>query len=94
MSSPDGGGTRLCQSRFIYLNGCEPSRIVLTDRGEGTYERYVTHIEAVPSDRPAYCVRGHYFNDLVEAARDFGERFERDKRAEQAQLQTEGSTRA
>lgn len=74
--------TRLVESRTIHLNGCEPSRIVLTDTGEG---EYTTHTEVLPADRPPYLIWGHYFGDLVEATEDFGDRFLRDAEKERAQ---------
>ena len=76
--------TRLVESRTIHLNGCERSRIVLTDRGTD-HERYVTHVEVLPTDRPAFCVWGHYFDDLVEATVDFGDRFLKDAEREKAE---------
>lgn len=78
--------TRLVESRIIHLNGCERSRIVLTDRGT-EHERYVTHVEVLPTDRPAFLVWGHYFDDLVEATEEFGERFLKDVEQERAQQQ-------
>ena len=49
-------------------------RIILVDRGEGAYQRYVTALQFEGDDGWAW---GHYFDDELEANHDFSKRVRR-----------------
>lgn len=70
-------------SAIFEADDCNPCRIVL--REVGGFLPFATHLKVYPRDEAAvkepYHVEGHYFEQLEEATRDFGERVLRLRRS-------------
>lgn len=53
-----------------YLKKSADEAVILVDRGEGTYDRWVTGIIRGDDPNPAEWFWGHYFNSYDRAVRD------------------------